>query len=430
MSDLANTDRRSIDKYEVVSVLGSGATSTVYLAYDAFTERQVAIKLIKPEALDDPEQGRGFRRLLASEAALAGRLKHPHIVGIYDASLAADKCYIVMEYVDGHALDDHTNPDALLPVEKVVEIAFKCALALDFSARNGVIHRDIKPANIMLCGNGEVKIADFGAALLTTSDKTQLMGVGSPAYMSPEQIRLDPLNHQTDIYSLGVTMYRLLTGRAPFEADNSYALTHKILHEEAPGIRTLRPTLPPHLEVIVARAMAKDIAVRYASWQELAQDLAQIIQIDLPHEGATDAERFARIKQLPLFSNFGDIELWEVLRIGVWGRVPAGVCLMEEGDSGDFFFVIIDGDLSVTKGTKHLGVQAAGACFGEMCYIRRATMTRTATVITTTPVTLIKIKAESLRNASDSCQLKFNSAFLNILIDRLARADVDLTLEN
>jgi serine/threonine protein kinase len=424
---MTTADRlRSIDKYEVVSELGSGATSTVYLAYDAFTERQVAVKLIKREALDDPEQGQGFRHQLANEAALAGKLRHPHIVGIYDASITGEKCYIVMEFVDGHAIDDCVHPDTLLPVEQVVEIVFKCALALDFSARNGVIHRDIKPANIMRTRKGEVKIADFGAAMIMSSDKTQVMGVGSPAYMSPEQIRLDPLNHQTDIYSLGVVLYRLLTGRAPFEAESSYALTHKILNEEAPGVRTLRPSLPNRLEGIVAKAMAKSTQDRYANWQDFAQDLAQIVQLDLPQEAATETERYARLKALPFFAKFGDIELWEVLRIGVWGRVPAGVCLMEEGDHGDYFFVIVEGELDISKGTKHIGKQGAGACFGEMCYIRQEKLTRTATVMATTPVTLMKIKAESLHKASEACQLRFNAAFLDILIDRLALANSEL----
>ena len=417
---------RSIDKYEIVRVLGKGATATVYLAYDAFSERQVAVKLIHPEALADPEQGAGFRHQLGNEAALAGKLKHPHIMGIYDASLASEKCYIVMEYVDGFALDRHAQPDNLLPMERVVEIAFKCALALDFSARNGVIHRDIKPANIMLTSAGEVKIADFGAAMLVTADKTQLMGVGSPAYMSPEQIRLDTLDHRTDIYSLGVVMYRLLTGRAPFEAESSYALTHKILTETAPGIRTLRPALPLRLEAVVAKAMAKECAERYATWQEFAQELAQIIQLDLPQEASTEAEHFARLRRLHFFENFGDIELWEVLRIGVWGRVPAGTCLMAEGDEGDFFFVVIEGELDISKGKKHIGLHGSGTCFGEMCYVRSGALKRTATIVAASPVTLIKIKADSLRKATEACQLRFNNAFLNVLIDRLAAADNEL----
>jgi serine/threonine protein kinase len=415
---------RSIDKYEIIRELGSGATSTVYLAWDGFAGREVALKLIKPEALADPEQGAGFRRLLANEAALAGKLKHPHIMGIYDASLQGERCYIVMEYVDGEALDRHVQADNLLPVEQVVGLMFKCALALDFSARNGVIHRDIKPANLMLTRDGEIKIADFGAALLLTSDKTQLMGVGSPAYMSPEQIQLDALDHRTDIYSLGVVMFRLLTGRAPYEAESSYALTHKILHGETTGVRTLRPALPPRFDQIVTRAMARDRNDRYATWQEFAQDLAQIVEIDMPTDNATDAERFQRLRGLSFFRDFGDVELWEVLRIGVWGRVPAGACLMAEGDDGDFFCVIVDGELAVSKGTKHFGVHGAGTSFGEMCYIRRGTLKRTATVIATSAVTLIKIRAQSLRGATEACQLKFNGAFLNMMIERLAHADV------
>lgn len=416
----------TIDKYEVIRELGSGATSTVYLAYDAFTERQVAVKLINNDALNDPEQGASFRHQLATEAALAGKLKHPHIMGIYDASLAGENCYLVMEYVDGHALDRYTQAGDLLPVERVIEIIFKCALALDFSSRNGVIHRDIKPANIMLTTQGEVKIADFGAAVMLTSDKTQVVGLGSPAYMSPEQIRLDSLDHQTDIYSLGVVMYRLLTGRAPYEADSSYALTYKILNEAAPGIRMLRPSLPTSLEAIVAKAMAKDRKERYSSWQEFAQDLAQIVQLDLPQDVSTETERFSRLRQLDFFQGFGDVELWEVLRIGIWGRVPAGACLMQEGDEGDYLFIIVEGEVDVAVGVKHIGRLGKGTCFGEMSYIRHDSIRRTATVIATTPVTLIKIKAKSLHSASEGCQLRFNAAFLNILVDRLAKANLDL----
>ena len=247
------------DKYEIVSVLGSGATSVVYLAYDTFTERPVAIKIFNTEILSDPEHGQTYRKLIANEASLAGRLNHPHIVGIYDAALGQDKCYLVMEYVKGETLEKHCQLEHLLPMEKVVEIVFKCALALDFASRNGVIHRDIKPANIMICQDGDVKIADFGAAVLLKSDQTQMTGVGSPAYMSPEQIRNDPLTLQTDIYSLGVVMYKLLTGRLPFEAESSYSLSYKILNQEATGIRTHRPLLPLRLSRIVAKAMQKNL---------------------------------------------------------------------------------------------------------------------------------------------------------------------------
>lgn len=416
----------SIDKYEIISVLGSGATSTVYLAYDAFTERQVAVKLFDFSLLSDPEYGHRYRKVIANEASLVGRLNHPHIVGIYDAALNQDKCYIVMEYVQGESLEKYGHPEFLLPVVKVVEIIFKCALALDFASRNGVIHRDIKPANIMMCRNGDIKIADFGAAVLTRSDKTELVGVGSPAFMSPEQIRLDSLTQQTDIYSLGVLMYRLLTGRMPFEAENSFALTHKILNEEPTGVRNLRTTLPLRLDRIVAKAMHKQLEKRYARWRDLAKDLAEIAKLDLPQETVSDTEKYNIMKNLSFFRDFGEIELWEVLRISVWGRIPADTCLVCEGDDGDFFFILADGKVKITKDGKMLGIQGAGQCFGEMCYIRKGSTTRTATVTASTPITLLKIKPESLRNASENCQLKFNSAFLNTLVDRLTQANIEL----
>lgn len=416
----------SIDKYEIVSVLGSGATSTVYLAYDAFTERQVALKLINSSTLSDPEYGHTYRKLIANEASLAGRIIHPHIVGIYDASLGEEKSYIVMEYVQGVTLEKYCQPETLLPVEKVVEIIFKCALALDFASRNGVIHRDIKPANIMMCRDGDVKIADFGAAVVAKSEQTQVVGVGSPCYMSPEQIRQDTLTPQTDIYSLGVVMYRLLTGRLPFEAESHHALSHKILNEEAVCIHDLRPALPLSLDKIVAKAMRKKLEERYHSWGDFSKDLAAIAALDLPKESVSETAKFNTLRNLPFFQDFSDIEIWEVLRISIWGRVPAGTYLVREGDDGNFFFILTDGEVRISKGSKSLGTQGAGHCFGEMCYIRQGTITRTASVLAITPVSLLKIKPDSLRNASENCQLKFNRAFLNILVDRLAQANNEL----
>jgi len=417
----------SIDKYEIASVLGSGATSTVYLAFDAFTERQVAIKVFNSSLLSDPEYGRTYRKLITNEASLAGRLNHPHIVGIYDAVLSEDKCYVVMEYVQGETLEKYGHPGSLLPIESVVEIIFKCALALAFASKNGIIHRDIKPANIMMSRNGDVKIADFGAAVLTRSDQTEMVGIGSPAYMSPEQVRLHSLTHQTDIYSLGVVMYRLLTGRMPFNAESAYSLSQKILNEEATGIHNLRPALPPRLAKIVAKAMHKNLEERYLRIEDFAKDIAEIAKLELPQETVSSSEKFNTMRSLPFFQDFGDIELWEVLRISIWGRVPVGTCLMREEDNGDFFFIIAEGEVKVTKRGKTLGIQGAGHCFGEMCYIRHGSTARTATVTANTPVTLFKIKPVSLKNASESCQFRFNRAFLNTLADRLTQANIELS---
>ena len=179
---------QKIGKYQVVKELGRGATSTVYLAADAFGNREVAVKLIDAEALKDPRSGKFYRKQLTTEAALAGKLIHPHITAIYDAVLEEDSAYIVMEYVGGGTLERFTLVENLLRINRVVEIGFKCCRALEFAQRHGIIHRDIKPANILLTPTGDIKISDFGSALMPRADSTQVTGIGSRA-MSPEQVQ-------------------------------------------------------------------------------------------------------------------------------------------------------------------------------------------------------------------------------------------------
>jgi serine/threonine protein kinase len=209
----------TIGKYPVTREIGSGATSKVYLARDPFADRDVAIKVFLFDKQADAQQERLLHKSFVAEAALAGKLNHPHIVDIYDAVVEPDRSYLVMEYVPGTTLEAYAEVSTLLPVSKVVEIVFKCIRALEYACRHGIIHRDIKPGNILLSQSGETKVSDFGASFQQKmQETTQISGVGSPAYMSPEQIRMEPLTHQTDIYSLGVTMYRMLTGRLPFVA--------------------------------------------------------------------------------------------------------------------------------------------------------------------------------------------------------------------
>src|SRR5438477_10696755 len=223
----------NIGKYPVKKEIGSGATSKVYLAHDPFANRDVAIKVFQFDKHADAQEERMVHKSFVAEASLAGKLNHPHIVDIFDAVVEPDRSYLVMEYVPGTTLEAYARPDQLLPVAKVVEIVFKCIRALEYACRHGIIHRDVKPANLLLSEPGETKVTDFGASFQQKlTDTTQLSGVGSPAYMSPEQIRMESLTHQTDIYSLGVTMYRLLTGRLPFAAATQAALTYAILNIE------------------------------------------------------------------------------------------------------------------------------------------------------------------------------------------------------
>src|SRR3954464_12923823 len=219
-----------IGKYPIVREIGSGATSRVYLARDTFADRDVAVKVFLFSAEVDPQTERMMHKAFLAEASLAGKLNHPHIVDIYDAVAEPDHSYLVMEYVPGTTLEAHAEVTNLLPLNKVVEIIFKCIRALEYAFQHGVIHRDIKPGNILLSEAGETKVGDFGASFQQKhgQESTQITGVGSPAYMSPEQIRMEDLSQQTDIYSLGVVMYRLLTGRLPYAANAHAALPHAL----------------------------------------------------------------------------------------------------------------------------------------------------------------------------------------------------------
>ena len=410
-----------IGKYPVLREIGSGATSRVYLARDPFAERDVAIKVFLFDKHADEQQERMKHKAFVAEASLAGKLNHPHIVDIFDAVVEPGRSYLVMEYVPGTTLEAHADVATLLPVAKVVEIIFKCIRALEYAHRHGVIHRDIKPGNILLSQAGEAKVSDFGASFQQRlQDTTQISGVGSPAYMSPEQVRLEPLTHQTDIYSLGVTMYRLLTGRLPFSASTQPALTYAILNTEPQRPAKLRPELPGLLDAIVMKAMGKDPAARYQSWLEFGKDLSQAFG-SLRMAGATvsDSEKFTKLRDFSFFEDFNDVALWELIRIGTWKAIGPQTVLIREGEVGDNFYFLVDGDVDVTLFGKLLATVKPGRCFGELLYFADRAQRRTTTVTARGPITVMEVKADAMRAATDACQSAFNKACMRVLIERL-----------
>jgi serine/threonine protein kinase len=428
-----------IGKYEIRKKLGEGATSIVYLGYDPFAKREVAVKAIFPEVLRDKERGKLYRNLLLTEASLAGKLNHPHIVQIYDAVVSEVQSYIVMEYVKGGTLEPFCSPSTLLPVDRLVEVIFKCTRALDYAHRAGITHRDIKPANILLANpadspsqaGGDIKISDFGAAMMTGGDEThtQVSGVGSPAYMSPQQVRDLPLDHQTDIYSLGVVMYQLLTGRLPFQSTSNYGMIYQICNTDPPPPSTFRTELPVSLDAVVGRAMQKETAARYQSWEEFSHDLAQSFRnkhLQAHRQAVPDSEKFESLRALPFFAEFSDVDLWEVVRFSRWEDVAADTVIMRDGERGDFFAFLLDGELAVIKSSHSLGVLVAGECFGEMAIIRRGEHTRGADVVARTAARVVTISAQALQHASDACRMHFYQGFLDVIANRLAYANARL----
>ncbi|HEY7673752.1 MAG TPA: serine/threonine-protein kinase [Burkholderiales bacterium] len=418
-----------LGKYPIIREIGRGATSRVYLARDPFAEREVAIKVFLFEQNIDAQTERMMHKAFLAEAALAGKLSHPHIVEILDAVIEPEHSYLVMEYVPGTTLEAYSDVTNLLALNKVIEIIFKCIRALEYAFQHGVIHRDIKPGNILISRTGDTKVSDFGASFQQRlgHETTQLTGIGSPAYMSPEQIRLEDVTHQTDIYSLGVVMYRLLTGRLPYEAPSQASLVHAILNTPPVRPAMLRPDLPPLLDQIVMRAIDKDRKQRYRSWLEFGKDLSQAFtSLRLAGQSVSDSEKFNGLREMPFFEDFDDVALWEVVRIGSWKEMGGGTVIIREADQGDSFFLLIEGEVRVTLLGKQLNTIRPGGCFGEILYFSDRVGRRTTTITAATEVTVIEIKADALRAATDTCQVGFNKAFIRVLVDRLTQANLRL----
>jgi serine/threonine protein kinase len=416
---------KKIGKYEVIRKLGEGATSTVYLARDPFADRDVAIKLVAQSALHDSQSGKVMHHLFLTEASLAGKLVHPHIVEIYDAVADEESAYIVMEYVDGGTLHRFTRPDNLLALGDVIEIVYKCGRALDFASQIGVIHRDIKPANILVSAVTDIKITDFGAAAMLMTTRTIVDGIGTPAYMSPEQHLNKAPSQQSDIYALGVVMFQLLTGRLPFQAANIAALAYQMLNIDPPRPSELRLDIPTEIDQIVLRALQRDEAKRYQTWAQFCDDIASVASggVPLPKHGVLETEKFNNLRNLSFFHSFSDVELWEVLRFGEWLTVEKGETLVKEGDPGDFFCVLVSGEARVMHRMRMLSMLKAGDCFGEMAYLGGGGKVRTADVVAAADVRMIKIPVAALERATEVCRLNFDRAFLRVLVERLTLAN-------
>ena len=428
-----SVSRQQIGKYQIIKELGKGATGKVYLADDPFGKRQVAIKIAYPEALKSSEDGAFYKSMFLNEASLAGKLNHPHITQIYDAVVEGEYSYIVMEYVEGGTLEKFCTPEGLLEPREVAEIIFKCVRALAFAQSRGVTHRDLKPGNILHMEGTEIKIADFGAAINRVSDRTVITNVGSPAYMAPELVTGQAqASHLTDIYAMGVVMYYLLTARLPFSGANTMSVIYQIVNTDPDPPSAHADSLSPELDAIVMKAIAKDPAKRYQTWDDFGQALAETWKKDQKTEekrDQSDTERFQLMRVLPFFREFPENELWEVLKISKWAKFKPDTALIKEGDKGDSFFVLAGGYVAVTVGKRKLSVLASGDCFGEMSYLaHKDAPHRSATVTTTSDCIILKIRAEDLRNASLSCRRLFDERFLNTLVERLEKANQQLAV--
>jgi len=293
---MENPQSKQFGRYEVVAELGRGAMGVVYKARDPQIDRLVAVKTVSLLG-QEPDEEKEFRLRFMHEAQAAGRLHHPGIVGIFDVGENPENQdpYIVMEYVAGEPLNRKLGREKKLPLATALQLAEEIAEALDYAHAQGVIHRDVKPGNILVTEDGHAKIADFGIAKLNLAHFT-LPGrvLGTPAYMAPEQLSGEGVDGRSDLFSLGVILYAMVTGHSPFHGDSATTVCFKVTNREPLPASALDLSLPPELDEVIGRAMAKDREQRYQKGAEFAEDVRQLQQLYKPGS-TTTALRVAAI---------------------------------------------------------------------------------------------------------------------------------------
>ena len=415
-----------LGKYEIRSTLGKGAAATVYLAHDTFSDRPVALKVLNPALFSHPKFREVYRTQFQVEASLAGKLMHPHIVAIFDAVIGEDSGHIVMEYVAGGNLLPYVSGRSLLPIDNAIEVVFKCCGALDYAFRHGIVHRDIKPANIMVGDGTEVKIGDFGAALLQASEQSQKIRAGTPSYMSPEQIQSQPLTEHSDMFCLGTVLYELVTGVKPFAAKTVPQIFARIVSEDPVPPSEVRPGVPKALDDIVLKALAKAPADRFATWADFALELATIGRMRSSQQAVPDSEKFEALRRVPLLGALGEPDLWALVKAGQWTRAGANQVIIGEDEQSDRLYFLAKGEAKVTKRGRLLNVIRAGEFFGEMSFISGGAAPRQATVESLSELVIASFDRAALDKVRANCQLSLLWTILGNMADRLALADARL----
>lgn len=420
---VARTPKR-IGRYSILDTLGRGASGTVYKAYDPFVQRHVAIKFSTDlSQIEDRKARDQVLRGFFREAYAAGNLHHPNIVALYDAGMQGSHSYIVMEFVDGKTLKEYAKEQPNLPVSASVDVIMQCCDALDYAHAQGVIHRDIKPSNILITNDSTVKLADFSIAHVNRSDDVQSVGLtGSPMYMSPEVCREEQAGPQSDIYSLGVVMFKLFTGEVPFTPGNLHSVMYQIMNHTPKPITDIRPDLPLRLVEIVDKCLLKDPSHRYQYGYELKHDLhTYVSDLSFHEEKMADREKRKMLIKLSFFREFREDEIDEVHRLSTWLSYRPGEVITAEGDYENAFYVTALGAVDVIKNDVTVATIKTGECFGEMGVVNEET--RSASIVAKSFVLLMKLTGKSLSDTSAQCQLRFYKEFSTTLAHRLSHSN-------
>lgn len=359
---------KRLGKYQVIEKLATGSMGVVYEGYDPIAERPVAIKVSLSEHIKDKQQARRFNELFVREAKTGSLLHHPNIMEVYDCGVDEGRHYIVMELVKhARTLKDYISEEDLLSPEEALDLIIQCAEGLKYAHVEGVIHRDIKPANILVTEDMKIKIADFSIAFVTQQDFEMTMPtgfVGSPRYMSPEQVQEDIITQQTDLYSLGVVMYELLTGKHPFEAASFSRLIYKVVNEDPPDPLIYKPNMQKNLATYILHALKKDPSKRFKSAAEMSKYLRRVFpsqnkkkRADKPLESKSDAvlpiiseqnlELLRVIQGLGLFADIDEADVRLICNDCLRLNFNDGDVITQQGERDEGLYILASGKLSI-----------------------------------------------------------------------------------
>ncbi len=419
---VAQRNLERIGHYVITRVLGRGSTSTVYLAHDLQCGTDVALKLYHPDNVR-PERAHTRRKLYGNEARLAGELNHPNLVLVLDAGVSGDDAYIVTEYLRGATpLNVYTRLIDLLPQQKVAEILFACAKALDYAHHRGIVHRDIKPSNILLMPDGTPKIIDFGVAVHSLTGTQTVTGlVGSPSYMAPEQVKSGTATALSDLYSLGVVGYELLSSKRPFYGENLSHLVHQIIYATPPPLLKLRSSVPRALASVIERAMEKEPSRRFPNALAMAALLARVVSGFEQDAGQLELQdRFDIVRHLPFFRDFSYAAVWEAVTHSDWRNYGEGEEVATADTNEHAFHIVVSGELALERDGRQIDLLRRGETLGALSLMAgRAIRSR---AVALSPVLGMRVDAAQLEAMSVECQLAFQKVFNRGLLRQLAAA--------
>ena len=442
-----------IGRYLVKKKVGQGAMGVVYLGYDEMIDRKVAIKYLRIEKIKNDEERNKIVDLFFKEAKIIGKLNHNHITSIYDIGMHSDFPFLVMEFVNGRTIKEYISKKIPIPIDNLLLLLSMIARGLHYAHLRGILHRDIKPANIMITPTNYPKIMDFGIARIMDTSKlpSEQEGngkvetekgfvLGTPHYMSPEQIRGKELDARSDIFSLGVMAYEWISGKKPFNGKNLQEVITSIIKQEPEPLDKIS-NIDKRISDIIHRAIAKKVENRYQT-AEAFSDTIELLLTSIEKKASEEAETLSATgtfsydqlrvvnelkKNYIFFADFTEDELFTIFSMSNKEKFEKGGIIIQEGSSGAKMYVILKGSVLITKTVEEKQVEVkrlkAGECFGEMTIVDK--MPRSATVSALEPTLLIAINEIVLRTSKPELCLKLYKSLASMISEKLRARDTE-----